>query len=36
MEFHFQIPVISVLLKAEKPEEGDVSNDIGLFEDIEA
>lgn len=35
MEFHFEIPVISLTLKAERGEK-DTDNDIGLFEDIEA
>jgi hypothetical protein len=34
MEFHFEIPIISITLKAERAEKG-TNNDIGLFEDIE-
>lgn len=34
MEFHFEIPVISLNLKAERTEKF-THNDIGLFEDIE-
>lgn len=35
MEFHFEIPVISLTLKAERDEKG-THDDIGLFEDIES
>jgi hypothetical protein len=35
MEFHFEIPVISLNLKAERAEKG-THDDIGLFEDIES
>jgi hypothetical protein len=34
MEFHFEILVISLILKGERAEKG-THDDIGLFEDIE-